>query len=64
MSDVLEVGMAKDQRAERAAGGKREVRWPVRRTDTVACPLGWVLSELPGFPGDLATRISSPGKEP
>ncbi len=50
MSGVQEVGMAKDQRAERAAGGKREVRWSVRRKEEV------VLRLLRGEPLDLHAR--------
>ena len=68
MSGVPEVGMAKDQRAERAAGGKREVRWSVRRKEEIVlrllrvsrsiCSLARRGSRRGGSPG--GGRISSP----
>ncbi len=33
---VREARMEEDQRAERAAGGKREVRWSARRKEELA----------------------------
>ena len=52
MSDVREVRMESDQRAERAAGGKREVRWSARRKE------GVVLRRLRGESLDALARES------
>jgi len=50
MSGVMEAGMDGDQRAERAAGGKREVRWSARRKEEVVLRL---------LRGESATRRDS-----
>jgi len=50
MSGVMEAGMDGDQRAERAAGGKREVRWSARRKEEVVLRL---------LRGESATRSNS-----
>ena len=60
MSGVREVRV-EDQRAERAAGGKREVRWSVRRKEEVVLRLlrGESLDLLARETGLPAGRISS-----
>ncbi len=49
---VREVRMEEDQRAERAAGGKREVRWSARRKEEL------VMRLLRGESLDLLARAS------
>ncbi|MGH2994535.1 MAG: helix-turn-helix domain-containing protein [Solirubrobacterales bacterium] len=60
MSDVREVRMEKDQRAERAAGGKREVRWSARRKEEAVLRLlrGESLDALAREVGQPAGAIS------
>ncbi|MDQ3648326.1 MAG: hypothetical protein M3433_07050 [Actinomycetota bacterium] len=61
MSGVMEAGMDGDQRAERAAEGKREVRWSVRRKEEVVLRLlrGESLDLLARESGQPAGRIAS-----
>lgn len=58
---VREVRMEEDQRAERAAGGKREVRWSARRKEEVVMRLlrGESLDLLARETGQPAGRIST-----
>jgi len=61
MSGVMEAGMDGDQRAERAAGGKREVRWSARRKEEVVLRLlrGESLDLLARETGQPAGRLSA-----
>jgi transposase len=61
MSGVMEAGMGGEQRAERAAGGKREVRWSVRRKEEVVRRLlrGESLDLLARETGQPAGRIAA-----
>jgi hypothetical protein len=62
MSGVMEAGMDGDQRAERAAGGKRDVRWSARRKEEIVLRLlrwrGRPASQPVGSPP--GARTSSP----
>jgi transposase len=61
MSGVMEAGMDGDQRTERAAAGKREVRWSARRKEELVMRLlrGEALDLLARESGQPAGRIAT-----